>query len=94
MDQGTKNTKNRTNPRHKHIHTRTKHNNTSRNILRWRNNNKHNSNKSLYQQSFTDKIFNDGDSNINVNINFDEYIDIGENTLDNFVKLPIYNKTK
>ena len=33
-----------------------------------RNNNKHNSNKSLYQQSFTDKIFNDGDSNINVNI--------------------------
>ena len=25
-------------------------------------------------------------------LDFDEYIDIGENTLDNFVKLPIYNK--
>ena len=33
-----------------------------------RNNNKHTCNKSLYQQSLTEKIFNDGDSNINVNI--------------------------
>ena len=62
------NNKNNFKPFTKRINNERLQQQLSQDTLINRNNNKHNSNKSLYQQSFTDKIFNDGDSNINVNI--------------------------
>ena len=62
------NNKNNFKPFTKRINNERLQQQLSQDTLINRNNNKHNSNKSLYQQSFTEKIFNDGDSNINVNI--------------------------